>query len=73
MSRKHIATYPLFGQFTGARVGTGYIYTVDQIEKVRTRLAAQGQSLSLRWRNKECRQAATKINSRQLGTRSAER
>lgn len=66
MSRKHIATYPMYrthpltGQvLTGSRnrIGTGYLYDAGDIEKQREHLAKYGHPLHIRWRNDECRRA----------------
>lgn len=61
MAAKHIATYPIYGTnpFTGRamvnnRIGTGYIYSVDEISKKRAHLEQYGHPLRLRWRNDEC-------------------
>lgn len=73
MARKHLATYPLYGAFpislkinTGNRVGTGYIYSADDIAPLRERLEARGHPLRIRWRNEECRLAAIGNARRQL-------
>ncbi len=65
MSKKHIATYPLYGSNplslrvdTRNRVGTGYIYSVDEIPALEGRLERVGHPLRIRWRNEECRVAA---------------
>lgn len=61
---KHIATYPLYrthplslAVMTGSRnrIGTGYLYSAEDIDKVRRRLAERGHPLHIRWRNDECR------------------
>jgi len=61
MARKHIATYPLYGTFpmtgkvnTRNRVGTGYIYSHEQIAEREAFLATRDHPLRLRWRNDEC-------------------
>lgn len=61
---QHIATYPLYGTHpislvvqTNKRIGTGYIYTHEQIDRERRRLDRYGHPLNLRWRNDECRTA----------------
>lgn len=61
MSKKHIATYPLYGFSpltlavdTRNRVGTGYIYSSDEIQPLEQRLAKRGHPLRLRWRNDDC-------------------
>lgn len=65
MAAKHIATYPLYGSNplslrvdTSNRVGTGYIYSVDQIDKIADQLGRYGHPLRIRWRNEECRKMA---------------
>ena len=61
ITKKHVSTYPLFGHHplsirvdTNNRVGTGYIYSFDQIAKEEARLAKYGHPMRLRWRNDEC-------------------
>jgi hypothetical protein len=63
--KTHIATYPIYGSDplslridTRNRVGTGYIYSVDEISKIRARMDKYGHPLNIRWRNEECRIAA---------------
>jgi hypothetical protein len=63
--KQHIATYPLYGSHpislrvdTSNRIGTGYIYSVDEIPKIQERLDKYGHPLRLRWRNEECRRRA---------------
>lgn len=65
MSKKHIATYPLYGSNpislrcnTSNRIGTGYIYSPDEIPGIEERLNKYGHPLRIRWRNEECRIAA---------------
>ena len=65
MAKKHIATYPLYGSHpisltvnTRNRVGTGYIYSVGEISKIRDRLERYGHPFNIRWRNDECWKAA---------------
>ena len=74
MSAKHIATYPLYGSNpitlrvqTRNRIGTGYIYDVADIEKIRQRLDKFGHPLRIRWRNAECERAARTIPSKAEG------
>ena len=56
--RKHVATYPLYGSFpisggynTRNRIGTGYVYSFDDIDALEARLRSKGHPLRLRWRN----------------------
>lgn len=72
MSKKHIATYPLYGTFpisgrvnTSNRVGTGYIYSPAEIDALEQRLESRGHPLRIRWRNEKCRVAA--VTSTQSG------
>jgi hypothetical protein len=65
MSKKHIATYPLYGSHpislrvqTNNRVGTGYIYSADEIPALEERLGRVGHPLRIRWRNDECYRAS---------------
>lgn len=65
MSRKHIATYPIYGSHplslevdTSNRLGTGYIYKASEIKEIEQRLAKTGHPLRIRWRNDECWHAA---------------
>ena len=70
--KKHIATYPLYGSNplnlrvdTKNRVGTGYIYSADEIQKIEERLARAGHPLRIRWRNDECWAAAMETLERE--------
>jgi hypothetical protein len=65
MAKKHIATYPLYGSNplslrvdTRNRVGTGYIYSADEIPAIEQRLAKYGHPFRIRWRNDDCWRAA---------------
>ena len=67
MAKKHIATYPLYGSQpislrvdTRNRIGTGYIYSIDEIPALEERLNLRGHPLHIRWRNDECWKAALK-------------
>ena len=48
--RKHIATRWMLGPFSGKRVGTHYIYNMDDARNER-------HLPGFRWRNDECRRA----------------
>ncbi len=62
-SRKHIATYPIYGThplslrvMTNNRLGTGYIYENTDVPKLRDELLSKGHPFRIKWRNEECRQ-----------------
>ena len=61
MAGKHIATYVLYSchpltlRYTRHRVGTGYLYSIDDFVRVRKSLAERGHPFHFRWRNDECR------------------
>lgn len=63
-ARKHIATFPLYGRHpfslevdTRNRIGTGYVYDAEDIERRRAFYEQYGHPFRLRWRNETCRAA----------------
>ena len=63
---KHIATYPLYASalsylcggdpaYTTRRVGTGYVYSVEDYYKVKHKLESRNHPFHPRWRNGQCR------------------
>ena len=62
MNKNHIATYALPG-ITGRRVGTGYIYSPEEITSIREQFLKIGYPFNLRWRNDECRLRASLFSS----------
>lgn len=61
MSKKHVATFPLYAtcpitlRVTRRRIGTGYIYDYADLVKREAEMARKGHPVHLRWRNEECR------------------
>lgn len=71
MAKKHIATYPLYGSQpislridTRNRIGTGYIYSPDEIAALEKRLTDCGHPLRIWWRNDECWRSALEWHKR---------
>lgn len=61
--KKHIATYAVLG-VTGNRVGTGYLYSPEEIQKARDQYAKYEYPFHMRWRNDECRSLASPSQDR---------
>lgn len=49
ITKRHVATHAIFGGFTGARVGTRYIYSFEEVQKSRA-------NPFFRFRNKKVKQ-----------------
>jgi hypothetical protein len=70
MSKKHIATYALYG-YSGKRIATGFIYSPSELQQVKDRLESQGHPFHLRWRNEDCRRSAIIHDDEQRGSTNA--
>lgn len=76
--KKHIATYPLYAQSlsslmggplswdTKRRLGTGYIYGVEDYYKAKQHLESRNHPFRPRWRNDQCYEEFHRVISEKM-------